>query len=71
MWSWKHYFRAKQSTVGAPPERGVGAGRTAHSSGVRTCAPLLFARNAIVVAIHLDVGTIPQEVGGFGTRSHL
>lgn len=36
-----------------------------------SAAPLLFARDAIVVAVHLDAGAIPQEVRGLGARSHL
>ena len=34
-------------------------------------APLLFARNSVVVAIHLDVGAVFQEKRGFSTRGHL
>lgn len=43
----------------------------ARSFGKGTGAPLLFARDTIVVAVHLDVGTVSQEEGGFSTRSHL
>lgn len=41
------------------------------SFGKGAGAPLLFARDTIVIAVHLDVGAVSQEEGGFSTRSHL
>lgn len=43
----------------------------ARSFGKEAGAPLLFARDTIVVAVHLDVGAVSQEERGFSTRSHL
>jgi hypothetical protein len=43
----------------------------ARSFGKGARAPLLFARDAIVVAVHLDVGAVSQEEGSFSTRGHL
>lgn len=37
----------------------------------KTVTPLLLARDAIMVAIHLDIRAIPQEVGSLRARSHL
>jgi len=34
-------------------------------------APLPLAWNAVIVAIHLHAGAIPQEERGFSTGSHL
>jgi hypothetical protein len=34
-------------------------------------APLSLARNAIIVAIHLRAGVVPEKPGGLFTRSHF
>lgn len=41
------------------------------SFGKGICAPLLLARDTIVVAVHLDVRTVSQEERSFRTGSHL
>ena len=34
-------------------------------------APLLLARHAVAVAVHLDAGTVVEEPGGLGAGRHL
>jgi hypothetical protein len=50
---------------------GVARGGQRRSFGDGTGTPLLFARHAIMVSIHLHVGAISQEERSFSARSHL
>ena len=38
---------------------------------LQSVAPLLLARFAIIVSVHLGVGAMPEEIGSFRARSHL
>jgi hypothetical protein len=40
-------------------------------SGTASSAPLILARNAVMVPVHASVRAVVEKVGGFGARRHL
>ena len=51
------------------PQRSLAA--SPHQAVTGLIAPLLFARFAIMVTVHLRVWTMLEKVPGFGARGHL